>query len=106
MPLKLRRKVGESFDASDTETGLSIRICVDDADRRQRRVELMAIPLQGGIETEDFQMYRIPLGETFTIEGLCVKPYHITEGGTVYLYITAPQHIRLYRTELLQRSET
>jgi sRNA-binding carbon storage regulator CsrA len=102
MPLNVRRKIGESVDIDQ-----SIRVFVDDISfdpvNRDSSVALRVIERDTGGQIAHLLYERESATLSHAGQGVEIKLLHVMSHVQCLLQITAPQAIRILRTELLTR---
>jgi sRNA-binding carbon storage regulator CsrA len=102
MPLNVRRKIGESVDIDS-----SLRIFVDDIQfdpvNRESNVALRVIDRDTGGQLSHLLYEREAATLSHAGQGVEVRLLHVMSHVQCLLQITAPQAIRILRTELLTR---
>ena len=105
MPLNVRRKIGESIDIDS-----SIRIFVDDINfdpvNRESNCSLRVIERDTGGHLSHLLFERESAALTHAGQGIEVRLLHVMSHVQCLLQVSAPQAIRILRTELLTRGVT
>jgi sRNA-binding carbon storage regulator CsrA len=105
MPLNVRRKIGESIDIDE-----SIRIFVDDISfdpvNRESNVSLRVIERDTATHLSHLLYERESVSLSHAGQGIEVRLLHVMSHIQCLLQVSAPQAVRILRTELLNRGVT